>query len=293
MRFVGITRGKRFSPNMSDNDMAVMQEVSKRLYDRGHEVWLVSEDDCLELEQLCQLMPDAIFTMLRGDMGLNCLRRFESQGIPTLNSADAIGNAHRSRITRILSDNRFPIPNTMILDNKMLEKGNKLLAQLVKRIKFPCWVKNGLGWAQLNEDVAFMRTPVEAFRQIGLNRQRYPNADIIICEHLNGDLVKFYGVEGTDFFCWNYPDPSHSKFGIEAINGKPARFKFDEQKLKNVCDSIAALSAIVVYGGDCVVNSDGDFKIIDFNDWPSFSSCRETAAEAIALRLLNLLQYNA
>ena len=81
-----------------------------------------------------------------------------------------------------------------------------------------------------------------------------------------GIVIFFVIIALCDFFCWNYPDPCHSKFGIEAINGKPARFMFDEQKMKNVCDRIAALSGIFVYGGDCVVNSDGDFKIIDFND---------------------------
>ena len=38
-----------------------------------------------------------------------------------------------------------------------------------------------------------------------------------------------------------------------------------------------------MYGGDAIVTSDGDFYIIDFNDWPSFASCREAAAEAIVV----------
>ena len=30
-----------------------------------------------------------------------------------------------------------------------------------------------------------------------------------------------------------------------------------------------------VYGGDAIVKSNGTYVIIDFNDWPSFSRCRE------------------
>ena len=33
---------------------------------------------------------------------------------------------------------------------------------------------------------------------------------------------------------------------------------------------------------EAIVRADGSFCVIDFNDWPSFSRCREEAAEAIA-----------
>ena len=289
MKFIGITRGKRFSPNMSDNDMAIMREVGKRLNDQSHEVRLVSEDDYLELEQLCQFMPDAVFTMLRGNEGVNCLRRLESQGIPTLNCADAIENAHRSRISRILYDNGLPIPKTVILDEKTFKYDNHRLIQLIRGINTPCWIKNGQGWAQTDEDVVFSETHNEVMKTIRRKHERNLNAEIIVCEHLYGDLVKFYGVEKTDFFSWNYPDLNHSKFGLEIINGRPARFKFNEMELKKVCDIIASLSGVYVYGGDCVVDAGGNFKIIDFNDWPSFSSCRDYAAVAITRRILHLI----
>ena len=47
-------------------------------------------------------------------------------------------------------------------------------------------------------------------------------------------------------------------------------------------ERLAAVIGLDVYGGDCIVRSDGTFAIIDFNDWPSFSRCREEAAKAIA-----------
>ena len=38
----------------------------------------------------------------------------------------------------------------------------------------------------------------------------------------------------------------------------------------------------MIYGGDVIIGSDGIARLIDLNDWPSFSACREEAADAIA-----------
>ena len=46
-------------------------------------------------------------------------------------------------------------------------------------------------------------------------------------------------------------------------------------------------SMLDVYGGDAIVGPDGVARLIDLNDWPSFSSCRAVAAEAIALMIMN------
>lgn len=108
-----------------------------------------------------------------------------------------------------------------------------------------------------------------------------PNA--VINEHLVGDLVKFYGVADTDFFFSFYPfDLKHSKFGLEAINGEAHQYPFSEIDLKAACDKAGEVLNVKIYGGDCVVDENGLFKIIDFNDWPSFAPCRQEAAPKIA-----------
>ena len=35
-------------------------------------------------------------------------------------------------------------------------------------------------------------------------------------------------------------------------------------------------------GGDLIIGHDGVARLIDLNDWPSFSACRSEAADAIA-----------
>ena len=45
---------------------------------------------------------------------------------------------------------------------------------------------------------------------------------------------------------------------------------------------LSQLVGVEVFGGDAIIDEQGRFYIIDFNDWPSFSRCREEAAMAIA-----------
>ena len=66
------------------------------------------------------------------------------------------------------------------------------------------------------------------------------------------------------------------------INGEAQGIAFDAEALKAEADKAADMLNVPVYGGDCVVSEDGSIRIIDFNDWPSFSVCRHDAAEAIA-----------
>ena len=127
-----------------------------------------------------------------------------------------------------------------------------------------------------------MRHPEEAQEVLqeyflrGINRA-------VINRHLVGDLIKFYGVQGTDFFFWFYPfDEGHSKYGHEAINGKSQGIEFDKEKMKQICQEASEVLDVKIYGGDCIVSPEGDIRIIDFNDWPSFAPCRNEAAPFIA-----------
>ena len=73
-----------------------------------------------------------------------------------------------------------------------------------------------------------------------------------------------------------------SKFDNELVNGKAKHYPFHEGSLCRDAERLASLVGTDIYGGDCIVRSDGSYAIIDFNDFPSFSRCRDEAAEAIA-----------
>jgi len=70
------------------------------------------------------------------------------------------------------------------------------------------------------------------------------------------------------------------------VNGKEKGYAFDASRIKLYADMLAKKLRVPVYGGDIVIDEDGEFWFIDFNDFPSFSSCRARAAEAIAQRIL-------
>ena len=144
------------------------------------------------------------------------------------------------------------------------------------------WLKRGKGTAEVAEDTIFCNSEEEVEDAM----RRFADRGITdVCRqaHVVGDLVKFYGVANTDFFYHFYPtDSGRSKFGSEEHNGKAHHYPFSAEEMKKTVDRLATTIGVIVYGGDAIVKADGSFVIIDFNDWPTFSPCREEAARKIA-----------
>ena len=151
-------------------------------------------------------------------------------------------------------------------------------------------MKRGGFHAMHKEDVSYCRHPQEAqdvlqeYFYRGINRA-------VINRHLEGDLVKFYGIAGTRFFYHFYPFYGHNeKFGLDAVNGMPHMVPYDADALHAMCEKAADLLDVVMYGGDCIISSDGSFSIIDFNDWPSFAPCRKEASVQIARAVISRIK---
>lgn len=279
MKLIGILRGAEFSPNMTDSDAAILQAVATELRQRGHEVETMSEQDFVSayrsnINKVCGT--DRIFGMYRRADTLALLRRIEAEcDIPCINPVRGIEDSSRVQLIRIFRKMHILMPESWILP---------LEAKLP--LKYPAWMKRGEGCAQEKDDVVYVEDEMMAARAMQQFRERGLGDAIVACEHMEGDLVKFYGVEGTSFFHWSYASESHSKFGLEARNGAAKGFKFSVDALKEMADKAAQVLQLPIYGGDCVVSSEGNISIIDFNDWPSFSRCREDASKAIADRIL-------
>ena len=151
---------------------------------------------------------------------------------------------------------------------------------------FPVWLKRGDGAAQSEDDVVFCEDET-AFQQALSTFQQRGIVDYVVSRHVVGDIVKFYGV-GDRFFRYFYPtDDGETKYNHEKINGPAHHYAFDVAQLRKDVERLAALTGIEVYGGDGIVRPDGSYCIIDFNDWPTFSRCRDEAAEAIASLIKN------
>jgi glutathione synthase/RimK-type ligase-like ATP-grasp enzyme len=153
-----------------------------------------------------------------------------------------------------------------------------------ENINLPLWLKNCDGSATVAEDTVYCSTNEEFNAAFKKMEERDVNL-WMVQEHKPGDLIKFYGVEGTDFFFWNYASKGHSKFGLEKVNGKEKGYPVPADRIKFYADMTAKRLEAPIYGGDAIIDEEGNFWLIDFNDFPSFSSCRDEAAVAIAKRI--------
>ena len=273
-KIAGIVRGNCYSPNHVGNDAAVFNETIRHLELAGYEVTTYTEEDVLNRE----VLEPVIFTMARSKEVVEKLKEYENRGAVVVNSGYGISNCTREQMTRLLVDNNIPHLRSIITPTK-----DHHIAQRLKEEGMDnCWIKRGDFHAIHREDVTYVRHIEEAEGILSEYALRgIPNA--VINEHLVGDLVKFYGVAGSDFFYWFYPfNMNHSKFGHEQINGKATGIAFSVEDMHAICERSAQVLKVKIYGGDCIISPEGEIRIIDFNDWPSFAPCRDQAAPHIA-----------
>ena len=252
-----ISRACRFSPNSVENDRLILEAVAKEMKALGNEVRMITEEEVLSLGALPEA--DIVYCMARSAEALEIIERSKARVINAPEGIRICGN--RLALTDIMRKLDVPLPP---------ENGDNGI-----------WLKRGKGTAEVAEDTVFCKSEediAEAMRRFADRGIK----DVCRQAHVVGDLVKFYGVANTDFFYHFYPtDSGRSKFGSEEHNGKAHHYPFSAEEMKKAVDRLATSIGVIVYGGDAIVKSDGSFVIIDFNDWPTFSPCREEAAKAI------------
>lgn len=267
MKIVGVYRASQFSPNMEGRDAAILNAVADRLLQSVHVMTCVHEE---QLAKTDVEAADIVLSMGRFASTLDLLQEIEAEGVKVINSSIAIRHCERKRFTQILMDEDVPFAQS-----RVFQSSDNITWDL-----FPCWLKKGEGYAEVAEDVVYVRNADELAAQVECMRQR-GIATLVVSQHLEGDLIKFYGVRGAGFFSWSYASDRPSKFGNETINGQAHGYRFSEKELREICTHAATVIGLDVYGGDCVVSENGTIQLIDINDWPSFSQCREQAAEMI------------
>ncbi|MCE7064227.1 hypothetical protein [Dyadobacter sp. CY326] len=275
LNILGVPRNRKFSPNHIGNDDAIFSLTAKKLEKLGCKVTISFEDDFLKNENIAE---QKIFTMARQKEVVKKLQTLEANGTQIINSAFGIENCFRTNLTYALSQNNIPVAESYIVPTNYT--GDDVFDAITGK---GYWIKRGDFHAIHKEDVSFAASREEA-REILREYALRDIPDAVISKHLIGDLVKFYGVSGTDFFFWFYPyDNNHHKYvEYQNINGDSHYYSFDADRLKQVATAAAEAVGIDIYGGDAIVGKDGDFRIIDLNDWPSFAPCRDQAAEHIA-----------
>lgn len=268
IKVVGISRSNEYSPSHVDNDAAILNIVAEKLKERGCEVEIWPEKEFVSK----QINAEFIFDMARDHATIEYLKELEDGGSVVINSGYGISNCMRKTMTQLLMKNGFSHPESFVIPTD---------GEFTPDI-FPCWIKRGDSHAMVKEDVVYVECKKEAELVLAdFHSRGIPEA--VVNEHLVGDLVKFYGVQGTDFFFVFYPtDACHSKLGLEVMNSETHGYSFDKKLLYQYSSQLAEILNVPIYGGDCIISARGEIRIIDFNDWPSFARCREEAGTKIA-----------
>ena len=264
MKIATIARCPENSPNMTTNDAAILECVTKELTALGAEVVAIDEAEDI---------PEGIDTvchMSRSPLVLERLKNAEENGIAIINTPDAVNNCSRVEFLRILEKNGIPQPHFHIIEN----------TEELDNLQFPAWIKRGNGWSCHKDDVCYATNRNEAVEAIANMRQRGIGC-IVYTNHCEGDIIKFYGI-GENFFTDGYPNVDKTKFGLEKINGEAKHYPFNADALRDIATKAAKAVGIDIYGGDCIINRNGKISLIDLNDFPSFSAVREEAAKEIA-----------
>ena len=267
-----IQRAACYSPNSEEKDLAILQEVGCYFDD----VKIIGEDELVENFSTYNQLISAesvgavnayyqIISMARTPKALDCLEQLAQRGIRVLNPSVGIRACQRSNVDKVMRENHLPLPP---------DEGDD-----------GYWVKRADAAAQSKEDVCFCHDWAEVEKIKSTFMQR-GITDVVTQAHVKGDVVKFYGVEGTSFFRYYYSgDDTETKFGDEERNGKPQYYPFSSSNLQADAEKLACLLQTPIYGGDAIIQEDGSYVIIDFNDFPSFSKCRKEAAKAIFERV--------
>lgn len=256
---LAIGRAERYSPNSVGKDAAILACVCYELTRAGYVVETISET------QLGEIMPDIriCLTMGRNPKTLELLDAASQRGVTVINSPESVRLCcHRRELDAVLRRAGVSVPFT--------ESDNGY------------WLKRADGTSEGPGDIRFAADSAERDRTMEDMRREGIN-DVIVSAHIPGDLLKFYGVRGSGFFRTFYlGDDGQWKFCDEKHNGRPHHYAFSMDALHAMAEKAAIASGTVIYGGDAIIGEDGQATVIDFNDWPSFSRCRDEAAQAIA-----------
>jgi hypothetical protein len=251
---LGIYREERFSPGKVAEDRAIADVAAAELRRCGVTVRMALPDELPSLDR----PPAIVFAMCQSPEALAWLDGAADRTI-VVNHPSAIRACYRTRLVVLLDRAAVPQPEWSLAGG---EPPPDLAAGP--------WLKRGDVHAMEAGDVRRICSQ-EEWATATAELQRRGVASAIVQRHVEGVVYKFYGVGGEFFRAYGLPEGRQDAARVLARRA-------------------AAALGLEVYGGDGVAGSDGSLSLIDVNDWPSFSRCRDEAGAAIARRLLHLLQ---
>lgn len=258
MDFTGILRETTFSPfHHAQNDRLVLELTAEELRRRGHRVQLIAEPAVRERP----IETPFVFSMCQGPDANRALEAVEDRGVLVINSPRAVQGCYRSNLCRLAGAEPILAPTALVSTAR-----DGLRFDFGEGRRY--WVKRGDVHATQEGDVVRVDSQVDYLAALERFRRR-EIAEAAVQAHIEGQVVKFYGVVGTPFF--RYYAEGDVKLSPVALGiARPA------------IERLVRRIGLEIYGGDAVLSGDGEVSVIDVNDWPSFAYFRSEAAAVIA-----------
>ncbi len=251
---LGIYREERFSPGKVADARAIAGVAAAELRRCGVTVRMAHPDDLPSLDR----PPAIVFAMCQSPAALAWLDD-AAERKTVVNHPSAIRACYRTSLVVRLERAALPQPAWSLA-------GRGPPPDLAAGP----WLKRGDVHAMEAGDVRRVFSEEEWARATA-EFQRRDVASAVVQHHVEGVVYKFYGVAGEFFRAYGLPE------------GR-------QDAARALARRAAVALGLEVYGGDGVACADGSLSLIDVNDWPSFSRCRDEGGAAIARRLLRLLQ---
>jgi glutathione synthase/RimK-type ligase-like ATP-grasp enzyme len=264
----GIYRELAHSPGRIDADRAILESVGAALTARGLDVALVAPDADFDTHFA------NIFVMCERGPVLDRLSNAEKTGSIVVNSPDAIRNTYRHRMVELLARHQISAPASRIVASDA-SSPRPPGAVWIKRYDFHATEARDVMYAASEEG---WQEALHGFAARGI-------PFVIAQEHVPGDLIKFYGVRraaapvDANWFEWFY----HRDKGMLG-------YAFDVPRLRRAAFGAAAALGLEIFGGDAIIQANGEPVIVDVNAWPSYARYRDSAAQAIADHLTERFQ---
>ena len=212
--------------------------------------------------------PAYVLGMAQSHRALDILENWQKQGTRIINSVSSIRNTYRKPLHSLLAKACLPIPSSQMIQVEEAERGISFGAS------DSYWLKRGDVHATQPGDVAKVTSKEELIRALRHFR-RQKIEEVLVQEHVGGEVIKFYGVGKGQYFR-----------AFLASNGEEVTDKM--KALSTLAHRSAETVGLEIYGGDSILTHKGEMILIDLNDWPSFSRCCNSAAKGIAEYIMHV-----
>jgi len=275
------------SPGRETDDALILRSVAEKL---DFSVALKTPDEVIDEPSA----PPLVLVMCERLEILGTLRRWEQQGSLLINTPAAIFETYRHRMIEAFARDGVSFPKSELIAlchpersegpachvttghvanpnvaNANVANGHVASGSFAAlRMTGGCWVKRAdvhateAGDVQFAADESALQRALSNLKARGITRA-------VLQQHVPGDLIKFYGA--GDWFVWFY----HRD---QKLNGHA----FEIARLRDAARKAAGALGVEIFGGDAIVQRDGDLSIIDLNAWPSFALYRDEASTHIA-----------